>query len=115
MGSNRAEPRLPSPFADLEPFAELWSLATERERYARRLASSMEEMKTFYAAMTPRLDAVLDHCDGFPLDDMPDDATRLLQLVHSFIMVSFPVEVWGRPRIPDVGDAALDRVIEPAP
>jgi hypothetical protein len=30
-------------------------------------------------------------------------------------MVSFPVEVWSRPRIPDTGDAYLDRVIEPIP
>jgi hypothetical protein len=28
-------------------------------------------------------------------------------------MVSFPVEVWNRPRIPDVGDASLERVVSP--
>ena len=58
---------------------------------------------------------MLEHCDRFPLDDMPEDAVRLLQLVHSFIMVSFPVEVWRKPRIPDTGEAYLDRVIEPIP
>ena len=110
-----ADPQLPSEFADLEPFAERWCLATERERYALRLASSMQEMKGFYAAMFPRVEAALDHCDRFPLDAMPDDAARLLQLVHSFVMVSFPVEVWGRPAIPDTGDAYLDRVVEPGP
>ena len=31
--------RLPVEFADLERFAEAWCLATERERYARRLNS----------------------------------------------------------------------------
>jgi hypothetical protein len=108
-------PRLPSGFADLEPFVDRWCLATERERYAQRLASPMEEMRAFYDAMFPRVHAALEHCDGFPLDDMPEDATRLLRLVHSFIMVSFPVEVWGQPRIPDVGEACLDRVIEPIP
>ena len=109
------EPRLPAGFADLERFADRWCLATERERYAERLASSIEEMRTFYDAMFPRVEAALAHCDRFPLDDLPESAARLLQLVHSFVMVSFPVEVWGRPRIPDVGDADLVRVIEPAP
>jgi len=110
-----AAPRLPSGFADLEPFVERWCLATERERYAQRLASPIEEMKAFYAAMFARVDAALEHCDRFPLDEMPEDAARLLRLVHSFVMVSFPVEVWGTPRIRDVGDAYLDRVVEPMP
>jgi hypothetical protein len=109
------ELRLPSEFADLEPFVGRWCLATERERYAQRLASPMAEMKAFYDAMFPRVDAALEHCDLFPLDDLPEDAARLLQLVHSFIMVSFPVEVWLEPHIPDTGDAYLDRVIEPIP
>ena len=109
------EPRLPSGFADLELFVERWSLATERERYARRLATPIEEMKAFYQAMLPRVPAALEHCDRFPLDGMPEDTTRLLRLVHSFIMVSFPVEVWGQARTPDVGEACLDRMIEPVP
>ena len=109
------EPRLPSGFSDLEPFVDRWCLPTERERYARRLATPIEEMKAFYDAMLPRAQAALEHCDRFPLDDMPEDATRLLRLVHSFIMVSFPVEVWGQPRIPDTGEASLERVIEPSP
>ena len=32
-------PSLPAEFADLQPYAD-WSLATERERYAKRLAST---------------------------------------------------------------------------
>lgn len=109
------ELRLPSGFADLEPFVGRWCLATERERYAQRLASSMEEMNAFYDAIFPRVDAALALCDRFPLDDLPEDAVRLLQLIHSFIMVSFPVEVWRKPRIPDAGEATLDRIIEPIP
>ena len=107
--------RLPTGFADLEPFVDRWCLATERERYAQRLASSLEEMKGFYDAMSDRVEAALAHCDRFPLDDLPEDAARLLRLVHSFVMVSFPVEVWGQPRIRDAGDARLDRVLEPIP
>ena len=39
---------LPAPFADLEPYAAKWCLATEGERYAARLAGSMDEMEAFY-------------------------------------------------------------------
>ena len=59
---------LPPEFADLEPFAD-WCLATEAERYAKRLASSMDEMQTFYDAAFPRLEAVLAYLDELDLDD----------------------------------------------
>ena len=45
---------LPADFAALESFSD-WILATEPERYARRLASSMEEMQALYDAAFPLL------------------------------------------------------------
>lgn len=104
---------LPNEFADLEGYALQWCLATESERYATRLASSIEEMQAFYDAFFPRADEAITYCDQFPLDDMPADARRLLQLIHSLVMVSFPVELWRQPRIPDSGEAVLERFIEP--
>jgi len=35
---------------DLEPFAEKWCRATERERWEQRMSSTMEEMQAFYDA-----------------------------------------------------------------
>jgi hypothetical protein len=106
---------LPSEFQDLEPFAAKWCLATEHERFAARLSSTMDEMQAFYDAAFARADAAMAYCDGFPLDEMPEDALRLLQLLYSLVMVSFPVEVWRQPYIPDSGAAYLDLVIEPTP
>jgi hypothetical protein len=104
---------LPSEFSDLERFAERWCLATEAERWAERHASSIEEMRGLYEAMFPRLEAMTAYIDRFPLDDLPDDARNVLYLVFSFVMVSFPVEVWNDPRIPDAGDATLGRAVSP--
>ena len=106
---------LPSAFAELEPYAETWCLRTETERWNRRLASGMAEMREFYDAFFPRLEEAIDYCDKFPLDDMPDDAQRLLHLLYSLVMASFPVEAWRQPHIPDSGAAYLDLLIEPLP
>jgi hypothetical protein len=106
--------RLPREFADLEPYAATWCLATERERFAKRMASSMDELQAFYDACFPRAEDAIAYCDKFPLDDMPEDAQRLLQMLYSLVMVSFPVEVWRQPHIPDSGAAYLDLLIEPA-
>ena len=94
---------LPAEFADLERFADRWSLPTEAERWSQRHASSIEDMRDLYEAMSPRVDAVLAHCDAFPLDDLPEEVRNLLYLVFSFVMVSFPVEVWNAPRGIDHG------------
>lgn len=103
---------LPTEFADLEPYAA-WALQTEPERYARRLASSMDEMQAFYDAAFSRLEDAIAYCDKFPLDDLPDDARTLMHLMQSLVMVSFPVEVWKQPRVPDSGAAYLDIIVEP--
>ena len=106
-------PNFPSEFADLEPFAD-WALATEAERYAKRLSSTMAEIEAFYDAAFPRLEAALAHLDQLPLDDLPEDAARLLWLCYSIVNASFPVEVWRQPRVPDSGAAKFGMVVEPA-
>jgi hypothetical protein len=106
---------LPSEFADLEPYAPRWSLATEPERWAERMRSSMPDMQSFYDAVLPRVQDALAYCDQFPLDDLPDDAANLLRLIYSFVIVSFPVELWGQPHVPDTLGTSFDRISEPLP
>jgi hypothetical protein len=103
---------LPAPFADLEAFSD-WCLRTEAERYAKRLTSSMDELQAFYDAAFPRLDEMVAFLDALPIDDLPDDAAHLLWLCYSLVNVSFPVEVWRQPRVPDSGAASLEVVVEP--
>jgi hypothetical protein len=105
---------LPAEFADLEPVAE-WAVPSERARYSKRLASSMAELQSFYDAVFPRIDDALAYLEQFDdLDAMPDDARHLLWLYCALATVSFPVEVWRQPRVPDSGAARFDGVLEPA-
>jgi hypothetical protein len=106
-------PVLPPEFSDLEPFAD-WSLATEAERYAKRLSSTMAELQAFYDGAFPRLEAILASLDQFELKSLSEPWTHLLRLSYSLVNVSFPVEVWRQPRVPDSGATAIDVVIEPA-
>jgi hypothetical protein len=106
---------LPAEFSDLEPFAATWCVPTERERFAHRLASTMHDMQAFYDATFPRAEAAKQYLDAFALDALPDEATNLLHLLYSLIMVSFPVECWKQPHVPDSGAAYLDLVGEPTP
>ena len=106
---------LPPEFAQLESYAATWCLATEPERWAQRLRTPMEEMRAFYDAFFPRAEEAIAYCERFPLDDMPADAERLLQLLHSLLMVSYAVEVWKQPEVINSGSARIDRIREPRP
>ncbi len=106
--------KLPTEFADLEPFSD-WCLNSEPLRYEKRLNSSMAQMQAFYDAITPRAEEAIAYCDKFPLEDLPEDVTNLMHLLYSMIMVSFPVECWKQPRVPDSGASTLDCLSEPVP
>jgi hypothetical protein len=110
-----AEALLPPGFSDLEPWVADWCLDTEPERYAKRLSSSMSEIQAFYDAVFPRAEAAMQYLDKLPLDALPDDAQRLLKLLYSLILMSFAVEIWQQPSIPDTGTAQFELEIEPVP
>jgi hypothetical protein len=105
---------LPAAFADLEPFAG-WALPSEGDRYAKRLASSMDELQAFYDAAFPRLAESTDYLKGVALDGISDEDQRLLWLFSALVTVSFPVEVWRQARVPDSGASSVDVVVEPVP
>ncbi|MEU4810169.1 hypothetical protein AB0H20_13320 [Nocardia fluminea] len=106
---------LPPAFADLERFALTWCLKTESERYARRLASPMQDLIDFYDACFPRVEDALAYCDKFPLEELPEDAIHLLHLVYSLVMVAMAVEIFQQPKPVDSADAELARVCAPWP
>ena len=105
---------LPPAFADLEPFSD-WALPSEYDRYAKRLASTMDELQAFYDAAFPRLEQDgAEYLKGVKLDGISEQDQNLLWLFSSLVTVSFPVEVWRQPFVPDSGAARMDVVVEPA-
>jgi hypothetical protein len=105
---------LPPEFGDLEQFTD-WCLPSEAQRYAKRLASTMTEMQAFYDAVTLRAEEAISYCDKFSLEDLPEDVLNLMHLLYSMIQVSFPVECWKQPKVPDTGATTLTCVFEPVP
>jgi hypothetical protein len=98
------ERQLPEPFADLEPFLG-WSLPTEKERQQRRVSSSMGAIQAFYDVILPRMNGIIDYLDQFPLNAMPADARRLLDMAFSLAEIAPAVEQFKQPSVADGYDA----------
>jgi hypothetical protein len=105
---------LPGGFTDLEPYVADWARATRQERYEVRLSKSYPELVEFYDAVAPRAEEAIGYLNGIDITDPPEDALRLLQLLYSMILVSYAVNVFQQPRIPDSGAAFFDTAFEPA-
>ena len=89
---------LPAGFEDLEPWMD-WSLVTMDERSARRAASTMAEIEAFYAAVLPRLEAVLAYLADVAVGDERPENQRLLDLTKSLAEVAPAVELFFEPTI----------------
>jgi len=100
-----AERQLPEPFHDLEPYLA-WALPTERERSAKRQASSMAEIKAFYDAMMARMEEVLPYLAQFSPENVPGDVQRLFYLTLSLAEIAPAVENFGQPSVIDGYEAA---------
>jgi hypothetical protein len=92
---------LPKGFEALQPFTETWGkLFTQDERYLFRQQSSMEELKAYYDIAAPRLDAVFDHLEKFPMGGLPEPEALLYRTVLGLTEVAMAIEVFNQPRVP---------------
>lgn len=94
MGS---EPMLPAAFAQWEPYAATWCLATEQARREQRMHSVQPQLEQFYKAVKPRLDEAIQYLNGFPLDALPVRERNLLYLTLSLVEISVAVELFFNP------------------
>jgi len=85
---------LPKEFPDLEPYIG-WSLESERDRVDHKLASSADEIRSFYDAMMGQIDEVLDHLDANWGKEMSVPDQRLHLLLLSLVEISTFVELYG--------------------
>lgn len=107
-------PMLPEPFAELEPFAATWVLASGEDRYQRRLSSTMDELQDFYDAVFPRAEEAIAYLEQFELDALPDDAVNLLRMLYSLSTVSPSVDVFAQQKVPESGTTSMTWLDEPA-
>jgi hypothetical protein len=107
--------RLPAGFEDLEQFVTDWALPSEKARFERRLAASLEEVRHFNDTMHPRMHDVIGYLNGFPLDSLPPDATTLLALARSYMETSHPVDLgWRSTDLEDAFDSERFTMREPS-
>lgn len=90
--------QFPAKFKDLEPFGD-WALRQRDARYKKRIHSSMEEIRAFYDAIRPRIEAIVDYLAQRALDALTEEESHLLWLALAWMDASRSVEVLGTPDV----------------
>lgn len=108
MDENIAVSSLPSQFSELEPYVEKWAIEPLSRRQQARMASSFEELKTFYDAMMTHGDPAIEYLNSKDLDALSAPDRTLLNLMLSLMEVAHSVELWGQIDQPDA--FAFDRI-----
>ena len=99
-----AEAPLPQGFEDLAPFRD-WALEPERARTAKKVESSMAELRAFYDATMPRLEEIIAYLDGVPGgDERPAPAHRLYLMSLSLVEIANLVEIYKRREVIEACD-----------
>ena len=61
-------PLLPEDFAEFAPWVAEWSIRTEKARAEKRVATPIEQLREFHAALSPRLEAMFQYFNTLPND-----------------------------------------------
>lgn len=88
------EAKLPAGFEDLAPWLD-WALPTADERQTKRRLSSKQELKAFYDAVLPRVEAMLAEADKYPLGKLPSDEQLIYNIALSLAEVAPHIELYG--------------------
>ena len=92
---------LPAPFAELERFVSRWDKDGTEERYAVRLASTIEDLQEFHDAMLPHIAGIRAFLDAKSFEDYSEADRRLGRLTFAWVSAAEAVEVFKQPRVPD--------------
>ncbi len=78
----------------LENHLAAWGLPTTEKRLSKRLSSNMEEVRSFYDAMLPRLPEFIEYLNQFPLDTIPQEAHQLAWASLAMCEVDNAINKW---------------------
>lgn len=84
---------VPAGFEDLARLSR-WALPTADQRTKARREASGVDLREFYDAVLPRVEAILDECDRFALGELPESHQGIFNIALSMAEIAPHVEFY---------------------
>ena len=84
---------LPEKFSKLSSWVAEWALASEEARYLKLHAVTFDQLKAFYDAMLPEMDAIMQFLKTQPVEGMQTGARNLYHLAMTFAETAHPLDL----------------------
>jgi hypothetical protein len=88
-----SEKVLPEKFSKLTSWVAEWALPNEEARYLKLHAVTFEQLKAFYDAMLPEMEAIMVFLKTQPVEGMPSEAQNLYRLAMTFAETAHPLDL----------------------
>lgn len=106
-----ADRLLPVGFETLDRFAD-WAVPDEAQRYAKRIGTSLTELRQVYDAVLPLLDAALLEVDRYPYNALPADVRRLYELLLAMMEIGLAIEIFKSSDVPKAVPASRIEILD---
>jgi hypothetical protein len=84
---------LPKGFEALERFVADYALAEPVERQRKRASMNIDELREFYSAIYPHMDAIFSHFRGMAVDALTPEDKALYNLGATWMELSHPIDL----------------------
>ena len=71
-----------------------WNLMTADERAKARKQSTPEELRVFYEAVLPHVEAILDACDKYPVGELPKSHQGIFNVALAMAEIAPHIEFY---------------------
>ncbi len=84
---------LPAQFSKLSSWVPEWALPNEQSRYLKLHSVTFGQLKAFYDAMLPEMDAIMVFLKTQPVEGMAPEAQNLFHLAMTFAETAHPLDL----------------------
>jgi len=96
-------------FSALKPYIEHWGLATAAARLQRRVDTNLNELQSFYDAVSPHLEAILEYLNQHPIDEIPESDKPLAYMALALCEVDDAIHMWKASNLEYISDPVIWR------
>ena len=91
-------------FSELQPYIERWGLVTAAERLQLRVDMNLDDLQEFYDAVSPHLQALIEHLNQHPINEIPESDKPLAYMALALCEVDDAIHMWKASNLEYISD-----------